>query len=120
MPSPSISAWNGLSPRPLLPHCEASTPLKPLLEVNEYHVPLDGRQTVMSVFPSPSKSPRTGVRPGRITLSLTAIGATALPAPVKLIVIDPLCVAASPGANFVEIGSVALPLPDAGATVSHG
>src|SRR5436190_15654654 len=120
MPSPSISAWNGWSPRLLLPHCAARPALKPLLEVREYQVPLDGRQTVISVFPSPSKSPRAVVCPGAITLSLTLIGATALLAPVRLIVIEPICVAASPGTNFAETVNVALPEPDAGETASHG
>src|ERR1043166_7630910 len=56
---------------------------------------------------------------GAIEFSVTVIGPTAPPAPVRLIDTAVACAGASPGANSTENVSVAEPLPDVGVTCSH-
>ncbi len=62
----------------------------------------------------------TAVAPGELECSVTVIGPTEFPAPVRVIVIAPACVGESPPENWAEIVSVADPVPDAGDTISHG
>ena len=45
----------------LKPH--VYVPCEALPDFNTYQTPLDGRNTATSTFPSPSKSPGTGVSP---------------------------------------------------------
>ena len=54
------------------------------------------------------------------TWSVTLIGPTALPAPVSVMVMEPDWVAIRPAVNCVDTVSVAVPVPEAGDTTSHG
>jgi hypothetical protein len=53
-------------------------------------------------------------------VNVTVIGPAVLPAPVKVSVMLPVCVGERPDAKCVAIVNVAEPLPEVGATTSHG
>ena len=66
-----------------------------------------------------SKLPVATITDGAIEFKVTLI-TPAVPEPARPIVTEPLCVAVSPGTNFVETVNVDVLLPDAGDTRSHG